>query len=107
MLGLLVAFDDCNWKSVFQDFNGFYQQRGFSGPGTGNQIQRKNMMLPKISPVLLRISIIFTEQVLLDFNQALCVVMVMIVTMLMTSPAYRLEFVNFAGLAATAYSAHK
>jgi hypothetical protein len=34
-------------------------------------------------------------------------VMTVIMAMLMNSPAYRLKFVNFTWLAATAYSAHK
>ena len=62
------------------------------------------MMLLKICAVLSGVGIIFTEQILLNFHQALGFVVIMVMVMVMTIVMMNRFLI---GLTATAYSAHK
>jgi hypothetical protein len=105
---LLIAFDNRNRTLIFQSPNGGNQQGGFPRTGTGNQIQGKNAMLLKISPILRRIAIVFTQQILFDFNQSFWAdfVVMMFVLVIMRVVMMVRMLCMFIDLAAAANTAH-
>jgi hypothetical protein len=62
----LIPLDDGNRKSGFQFGNRSAKKRRFAASGTGNQIQCKNVVFFKKSPVFFSGEIVFIEYV--DFE---------------------------------------
>jgi len=70
VVGLLVALDNGEQLCSIQSSNGFHQQGGFAGAGTGDQIERKNSVPGKVAAVLIGIVVVLGENVALDLHHA-------------------------------------
>ena len=70
--GLLVAFNYANEKVILCRFNRRTEQFRFAGTGTGDKVERQDMLLPEVLSVIVGYGIITAKDVFFDTNGAFC-----------------------------------
>ncbi len=70
VVSLLISFDDGERQAAVQRIDAFYQQRGFTGAGTGYQIEIEDTVSGKLAAIFFGVAVSLRKNIALDFHHA-------------------------------------